>query len=319
MIQRVVVLVCEGFTDSGVTVLLDVFRTANAIAGERFRVALASPDGGPVRGSSGLVTASTRSARTATRAGVLLVPGLWVEKAADLDRTLERADVRVAIRTIRSAHRRGAIVGGSCAGTFLMAESGVLDGARATTTWWLARHFERRYPKVKLDADAALVVHRRLLSAGAAFGVADLALHLVARFCGPTIAHRCSSALLLDRHPSQAPYMAMHQLAANDPCVRRAETWVRAHLDEAFDIATLAKNAGTSPRTLARRLVSAVGLSPIAFVRELRVETALHLLRTTKLDTSEISAKVGYADPTTLRRLLRWRLDASPRQLRGRV
>jgi len=112
--------------------------------------------------------------------------------------------------------------------------------------------------------------------------------------------------------------MALGSLQRDDAVVRRAETWARAHLADGFDIATLARRAGASPRTLARRLAAALDLSPIAFVQRLRVETAVHLLETSRLTLDEISARVGYADPNTLRRLVHRATGLSPREVRRR-
>ncbi len=112
--------------------------------------------------------------------------------------------------------------------------------------------------------------------------------------------------------------MAVQHLAANDPTVRHAEAWVRAHLADNFDVATLARHVGTSPRTLARRLTEAVGVSPIGFIQRLRVESAIHLLETTQLTLGDISARVGYADSNMLRRLIEREASASPRELRRR-
>jgi transcriptional regulator GlxA family with amidase domain len=130
----------------------------------------------------------------------VVVCGIWVEEPALLDAVLARPETQTLLRAIRKAHARGAIVAAACAGVSLVAAAGLLDGARATTTWWLASHFRRSFPRVELDASACLVSHGRIVTAGAVFGIADLALHLVARFLGPAKAHRCSSLLLLDRH-----------------------------------------------------------------------------------------------------------------------
>jgi transcriptional regulator GlxA family with amidase domain len=317
--EKVAVLVADGFTDSGLGVVLDVLRTANALAGAAFEIQVASATGGPVRTAAGLVIASTAKAKRAVaEASVVIVPGLWAVNAEEMDAALERKDVRALVSAIAAARSGGALIGGSCGGVFMLAEAGVLRRKRATTTWWLAPHFRRRYPDVLLDERAALVVEKRnVVTAGAVFGIADLALHVVARFLGPSLAHRCSGLLLLDRHPSQAPYMAVHQLAANDRLVRRAEEWVRAHMADGFDIAALAKSAGTSPRTLARKLMAAVGQSPLGFVQRVRIETAVFLLRTTRLNLDQISRKVGYTDANTLRRLIRREIRTSPRHLRA--
>ena len=321
--REVAILVVDGVTDSGLSVTLDVVRAASAIVARAgkpppFRPLVVSPRGGTVRMASGLAIGGTRPASRTAAADIVLVPGVWIEGPEELDGLLARADVALVIRAIERAHRRGALIGASCAGTFFVARTGLLDRRRATTTWWLAHELRRRHPAIELVESQALVVDDRLITAGAVFAVADLALHLVARFAGPAVARQTARALLLDRHPSQAPYMALRYLKTDDAVVRRAEAWARAHLADGFDVATLARRAGTSSRTLARRLDAALGLSPIGFVQRLRVETAIHLLETSRLSLDEIGARVGYADANTLRRLVRRDTGLSPRDVRSR-
>jgi transcriptional regulator GlxA family with amidase domain len=321
-VQRVAILIADGFTDSGLSIALDVLRAANALAGRAgqvapFRVEVASARGGRVRAASGLVLEATRGVAR-LRADVVLVPGIWIDRARELVPLLARPDVQRLVRAIGLAHARGALIASSCGGAFLLADAGLLDGRPATTTWWLAPQLRARRPRVEVEAEAALITGRRIVTGGAVFAMADVALHLVARFAGPALARACARVLLLDTHPSQAPYMAAQQLRSDDPVVARAERWVRGHLAESFAIATLARHVSTSPRTLARRLHAAVGLGPVGFVQRLRVEAAVLLLQTSPLSLAEISARVGYANPSTLSRLIRRETRASPQALRRR-
>jgi transcriptional regulator GlxA family with amidase domain len=57
-------------------------------------------------------------------------------------------------------------------------------------------------------------------------------------------------------------------------------------------------------------------LSPIGFVQRLRVETAVQLLRTTRLSLDEVGLRVGYSDSNALRRLIRRETGTTPRELR---
>lgn len=322
MQRSVAILVADGFTDSGLSIALDVLRAANALS-ERagrpapFRVEVASAGGGPVRAASGMCLEDTRPVSN-LKADVVMVPGIWVDRAAELEPLLARADVKRLVRAIARAFARGATVASSCGGAFLLGEAGLLDGHEATTTWWLAAELQRRRPRAKIIADAALVIGRRLLTGGALFAQADVALHLVAHFAGPELSRQCANVLLLDRHASQAPYMAAQHTRAVDPIVARAERWARAHLDEPFDVEALAKNAGASPRTLARRFHAAAGLGPVAFVQRLRVTAAVRLLETSSLSLSEIALRVGYTDASTLSRLIRRETNASPQEFRRR-
>src|SRR5947199_9758022 len=62
------------------------------------------------------------------------------------------------------------------------------------------------------------------------------------------------------------------------------------------------------PEVIARRIQQVLGKSPLSYFQDLRVERAVHLLRTTNQSVDEIASRVGYSDGVTLRTLLRRRL-----------
>ncbi|GGB33224.1 hypothetical protein GCM10011505_13410 [Tistrella bauzanensis] len=156
-----------------------------------------------------------------------------------------------------------------------------------------------------LDVDALVVQDGAVTTAGAAMAQMDLMLAVIARHGGPGLAQDCARLLLLDHRRSQARYMAPGFMAATDDCIARAGAWARARLDQPFTINQLAAAMGMAPRTLARRMARATGLSPVGFVQRLRIERATELLDTTTLPLDEIARRVGYAEPSTLRRLMR--------------
>jgi AraC-like DNA-binding protein len=111
--------------------------------------------------------------------------------------------------------------------------------------------------------------------------------------------------------------MALGFLAAADPQIAKAEAWARARLDRAFTVDDVARAAGLAPRTFARRTESATGQSPVRFLQRLRVDAAIELIETTRLPFEEIARRVGYAEPSTLRRLLQRTAGQGPRGLRN--
>ncbi len=311
----------DGVTDSGVSVALDVLRAANALSARfglpaPFSVRVVGARGPTVTTAAGIVLRVGGTLRQLQTSDVVLVPGCWTEAPEDVDRLLARDDVARVATALRRAHDRGVIVGASCTGSFVLAAAGLLDGRKATTTWWLADVLRARYPCVDVTEHQTLIVDGTLLCAGTVFAMADLALAVVARVAGPILAHQCMKVLLLDEHPSQAPYMALRQTTTDEPGLREAEAYARRHLARGVSVSQLARAAGMSTRTFARRVEAALGTTPLGFIQRLRLETATHLLETSPLSLSEIAARVGYRDAGTLRRLLRDKLDVAPRQLR---
>ncbi len=319
--MRVGVLALNGVTDSGLAVALDVLRAARVLAkreGRRdpFSIHVFTVGGRAVRTASGALTTTGRNARP-PRCDVLLVPGCWLESAEHLDGWLAREETARAIELIARAAKRGAWVGGSCTATFLLAEAGLLDdGALATTTWWLEAAFRARFPSLELDVTRSMTTTGRVLCAGSVFAMADLALAVVARLAGPQVARQCMRVLLLDTHPSQAPYMVLEQTLTNEPLVEQAEAWIRARLRDQFSVDELAGALRVTPRTLSRRLLRALGVSPLGLVQRVRVEVASHLLETTSASVDEVAEQVGYRDGGTLRRLLKRASAPAPRRLR---
>lgn len=302
---RVEVLVLEGVSPASLALTLELLETANWLQRQAGR---AEPFAIALNG--------TGAAPGGSAPDLLVAPGL----RASGDTARFAADVAAPARQrLAAAAEGGAQVASSGAGTFLLAEAGLLDGRRATTSWWLAAEFRRQFPAVDLRPDSNVVVDGPVATAGAPLAQLDLMLALVARHAGAELAQRCAARLLNAGRPSHAAYMASDFLAASDERVAAAERWALERLSDSFSIDELAGAAGLSARTFARRLHRAAGLSPVHFVQRLRVRHAVDLLKTTRLPFDEIARRVGYAEPSTLRRLLRREGAAGAREIRGQM
>jgi len=85
---------------------------------------------------------------------------------------------------------------------------------------------------------------------------------------------------------------------------------------DGFSLEEAATAVGASKRTLARRLQAVLGRSPLSFFQSLRIERAVHLLKTGDASVEEVASQVGYADGTTLRALLRRRLHLGIKEIK---
>ena len=317
--MKLAVLAVDGVFDTGLAAVLDTLATANELAAlqqmpsPRFDFHVVGVRR-TVRTSLGL-RVPVREASSVRRPDWVVVPALGTKMPDPLVHALARRESQDAAEQLRRWHAGGARIGAACIGGFLLAESGLLNGHDATTAWWLGPLFRQRYPEVRLDETRMLVPSGDVVTAGAAMGHLELALWLV-RQASPALADMTARYLLVDTRPSQAPYMIPVHLAQADPLVQRFERWARHRLREGFSLEAAAEALHTSKRTLQRRIEAVLGKSPLSYFQDLRVERAVHLLRTSRQDIEAIAAEVGYADGVTLRTLLRKRLGRGVRELR---
>lgn len=307
--MQVGLVAIDGCFSSGVAALLDILHTAEA---HRSTVDPAIPDigvhvlgtGPQVTMSAGLGLPVDRSLSDIDQFDVVVVPALGTMTGDDTLSALGGAEARRLIATLAGLDRAGHTFAAACTGVFPVAEAGLLQDRRATTSWWLWPAFRRRYPAVTLDVDAMVVADADTITAGAAFAHIDLALALVRRV-SPALAQHVARLLVIDQRASQSSYVALDHLSHNDPMVLAFEHHVRGHLDEPLDVGEVAADIGTSRRTLERRTAAALGMSPLAVIQRLRVERATHLMRTTDHSLDRIAAQVGYANASSLRTLMR--------------
>jgi transcriptional regulator GlxA family with amidase domain len=318
--MRIAILALDGLFDTGLSVALDAFSLANKFSGRliggtpHFEVTTVGVRR-KVRSGQGFAV-PVKPITPELKPDWVIVPALGTGSPEQLIPALSRRDIGQATAQLRQWHAEGVSLAASCIGTFLLAETGLLDGREATTTWWLAPLFRQRYPNVRLDESRMLVPTGIGVTAGAAMGHLDLALWLI-RQASPELASIVSRYLLADIRSSQAPYIIPNHLAQADPLILRFEKWARDHLSAGFSLQEAAAALATSARTLQRRCEAVLGKSPLAYFQDLRVERAQSLLHGSGLDLDAIAAEVGYVDGATLRTLLRDRLGRGVRELRA--
>ncbi len=317
--MRVAVVAVDGMFDSGLTMTLDILATANALSGQAglpgapFEVTPAG-QGRSVRTGHGLQLATTPWAELRDNPPELAVmPAIGLRPPAEIVDVVRGHDL---LATVAALGDTGVGLAAACSGTFFLAEAGVLDGLTATTSWWLSPAFRGRYPRVDLDESRALAIAGHVTTAGAAFAHIDLALSLVHRR-SPALADLVARYLVIGDRPSQAAAAVPSLLATGDPTIAAFERYVRGHLDAAIQIDAAARALGVSERTLQRATQATLGMPPIRFVQEVRLDQATVLLRTTDQTPAAVALAVGYQDVSTLRTLIRRRRHTTLAALRG--
>lgn len=307
--MRIGLLVQDGCFTSALASIVDIVRIAELVRPQidpalpALELAIAGPRRRVVTGAGMTVTAE-RTLRELDDLDVVIVPALGTLTAPDTEAAVAGREGRAVVRALGRIDPARCRLAAACTGVFPLAETGLLDGRRVTTTWFLLTAFRARYPAVAVDLDSMVVADGPFLTAGAAFAHIDLALAIL-RGISSELAQHVARLLLIDERPSQAAFVVYDHLDHDDPIVRDFERYLRKHLAAPFDVAGAARAIGTSRRTLERRTRHVLGLSPLDIVQRLRLERADHLRRTTNLSTDDIAHRVGYANAETLRALRR--------------
>jgi transcriptional regulator GlxA family with amidase domain len=204
---------------------------------------------------------------------------------------------------VRDAPNHSRRVASVCTGAFVLAEAGLLDGKRATTHWFHARSFEKRYPKVQLEEDRIFVVDDQVwTSAGMSAGV-DLALAIIEKDLGVNVARMVARKLVIyqRRGGGQSQFSALLELNAKSDRVQMALAYAKENLGTDLSVEALAEAARLSPRQFSRVFREETGQSPAKAIERLRVEAARMMMETSRHPIEVIARETGFGDRERMR------------------
>lgn len=114
---------------------------------------------------------------------------------------------------------------------------------------------------------------------------------------------------LIGRRRSQLADSAGYERAQR---IRVAMEHIHAHFDEALSVDTCAQLCALSQHHFIRVFRQQCGLSPYAYLTEVRLSEAAHLLSDTPLPVGEIARRCGYEDALYFSRLFRRKYGVAP-------
>jgi len=298
--QEIAVLLFNRFSNYCLANTVEPMRAANDTLGRTaYRWRLLSLDGGPVTSSSGMQLMPDGKLSDVPGGDALFILPSYAYRTYGTPACLD---------ALRAAARRFETLAGLDAGSWLLAEAGLLNGYSATIHFDEFDRFSERFPEVTARRER-WIVDRDRMSAGGATTAFELVQHLIASTHGAAVSIEISGLFMQGEEGTRSGP------TPGDRRVQRALTAMRTNLETPLSVAELARAAGCRQRDLEDRFRRSFGATPRTVYRQLRMAEALRLVRDGDLSIAEIALRCGYADPSAFTRAFRTTHGQAPRNL----
>lgn len=281
-------------------------RLADGSAAYRVKVCAASPvvetTVCPMQIAHGL--GALRSADT------IIIPGI--------DSARREVEPRL-LKAITAAAARGTRIASVCSGAFVFARTGLLDGMRATTHWAAAETLQALHPAIEVDPAVLYVDNGQLLTSAGGMAQLDLCLHMIRNDHGAAVAAAAArvSVMPLERGGGQAQFI-VHEPPAAEQGGSLAATleWMSKNLKADLGVDVIARHAGMSERSLARKFTEQTGTTPAKWVTRARICHGQTLLETTALAVERVAEEAGFGSAMAFRTRFREVVGVTPAEYR---
>lgn len=217
----------------------------------------------------------------------------------------QQADLLLWLREAYSQH--GASLMSICAGAFLLAQTGVLDGLECTTHFKRTKQLQALYPKLKVKENVLFVEQNNIYtSAGIASGI-DLTLHIIEKLTDSYFAHKVARELVIyirrDGNSKQESVYLQYRNHVHAG-IHKTQDYVIENLNQPFSLFDLADMANMSYRNYSRIFKKEVGITVLEYIQLVRKEKAHSLLKNPDLSRKQIANSLGLKSEKQLIRIL---------------
>ena len=289
---------------------LDPLRQANRIAGRSlYKWIFLSIDGAPVLSSAGVPMPIDYAIGDSPKCDLVIV-------CAGLNHT--KAYKPAVFRWLRDLQSRACVLGGICAGPFVLAKAGLLEGRRCAVHWELLAAFQEEFPRC-IGTNEIFAVDGLFITSSGGTVTLDMMLYIIAaskgrdlaaaisdQFNHPEIRQQDSS----QRMPAQARFGIRNAKLVE--IVKAMETSIQ----NPVDLQVLARRVQLSTRQIERLFVEHLGKTPSAFYAGLRMARARDLILQTDLPIPDVAQICGYMSVSRFGRIYRAHYGMTPREVR---
>ena len=210
---------------------------------------------------------------------------------------------QLLINWVAQQYRLGAEVASMCAGSFMLASTGMLSGKTCSTHWALSESFRELYPDVNLQTDQLITDENGIYTNGGAYSFLNLLMYLVEKFYDRETAIHCAKYFQIDLDRNlQAEFSIFNgHKKHHDEAILTAQKYLEENYRDKISVEKLATELNIGRRNFDRRFIKATGFTPLDYLQRVKIEAAKKLFETTRNTVNEIMYEVGYKDAKAFR------------------
>ncbi|MCY9826084.1 GlxA family transcriptional regulator [Vibrio chagasii] len=218
------------------------------------------------------------------------------------------------------SHQKGSILCSACAGVFILAQTGLLEGRTVTTHWQAQQLFSELHTGIKVDIDKILIDDDDIITAGGLMSWMDLALFILTKYTTPTNTRNLGKYLVLDTGLREQRYYQsfVPNYAHGNNKIVSVQRFIQKNHHLPLTLDQLAEEAFMTRRTFIRQFTKATTLTPINYIQHVRVQSACELLESSHKPVEQISYLVGYEDVNSFRKVFMKIIGLTPSRFRSR-
>ncbi len=293
--------------------VIEPLRAANRIAGrDLYRWTLHSPDGRAIDTKAGIPIPVSGAFRPAGETDPLFVLSSYNWRKS--------ATRELKFLLSRTARYRS-LIAGIEAGSFILAETSLLDGFSATTHWEDFDDFSRAYPQVHMIRERFVIDGKRITTGGS-LPTLDLMLELIRRTHGYSLALEVSRLFIYEQERTRGDLLqvpAIGNMRIVDARVQTAVRLMEETVEAPISIGRLAKRSGVGVRHLQDLFHDTMGVAPHAHYLALRLNAARRKVIETRASFADIAAETGFNSASAFSRSYRASFGESPSDTRRRL
>ena len=314
---RIGMLLLPGFNSMAAQAFIDPFRAANYLRADKvYAWQFLSPQGGTVIASNGIRIGDTLAiSEQAAEYDLLMVNSSW---------TPEEFQSSKLQTWLRVASRQRVVLGGIDTGAFVLAYAGLLDQQRVVLHYEHLAAFNELFPSIPAEEALYSIDERRVSCCGGVAAI-DLALEIIQMQYGIELANAAARYIfherLRDASEPQVPSRLQPVGYQVPDKVREAILLMERNVEEPLTQDELADYLSLSVRQLQRIFKRHIGLTPIRYYLDIRLERARGLVTQTEMPLMDIAALCGFNHAEHFSRAYRQRFALTPRKDRveGRI